>query len=63
MVLVGFLFFYFFLWVLHLLYAAKHYVLLVFALLLLQFIGLKAGMLVRMAVLSPSKNAASSTSG
>ena len=54
MLLVLFLFSYLVLWVVHLLYAAKHYALLVLALLLLQF---RAGSLLRMAVLSPSKNA------
>ena len=61
LVLVAFLFLYFALWVLHLLYAAGHYVLLVLALLVLLFIPIKAGRLLRMAVLSPSKDAGSST--
>jgi len=59
MVIVGFLFSYLGLWLPHLLYAAKRYVLLVLALLLLQFVGIKAGRLLRMAVISPSKGAAS----
>jgi hypothetical protein len=63
MVLAVFLFSYFGLWLLHLLYTAKRYVLLVLALLLLQFIGIKAGRLLRMAVISPSKGAASASTG
>ena len=56
MLLVGFAFVYLILWVLHLLYAAKHYGLLVIALLLLQVVGVRAERLFRMAVLSPPKS-------
>src|SRR5580704_12296517 len=55
-VLVGFAVVYLILWVLHLLYAAKHYALLVIALLLLQVVGVRAARLVRIAVLSPPKS-------
>ena len=54
MVFVAFVFLYLGLWVLHLLYAAKHYVFLVIALLLpLPVVGVRAARLIRMAVLSP----------
>ena len=54
MVFVAFVFLYLGLWVLHLLYAAKHYVFLVIALLLLlPVVGVRAARLIGMAVLSP----------
>jgi len=54
MVFVAFVFLYLSLWVLHLLYAAKHFVFLVVALLLLlPVVGARAARLIRMAVLSP----------
>jgi hypothetical protein len=53
MIFVAFVFLYVGLWVLHLLYAAKHYVFLVIALMLLVVVGARAGRLIRMAVLSP----------
>ena len=57
MIFVAFAFLYFGLWVLHLLYAAKHYVFLVIALvLLLLVVGVRASRLLRMAVLSPSSS-------
>ncbi|MGC2477538.1 MAG: hypothetical protein WA485_24585 [Candidatus Sulfotelmatobacter sp.] len=56
MLLVGFAFVYLALWILHLLYAAKHYALLAIALLLLQVVGVRAARLVRIAVLSPPKS-------
>lgn len=57
MVLVAFLLMYLLLWVLHLTYSGKHYVLLVpFALVALA-VGTKAGRLLRIAVLSPSRSA------
>lgn len=56
MVLVVFLFSCIGLWLLHLLYATRHYIWLVLALLLLQFIAINAGRLLRMAVTSPSKD-------
>ena len=54
MLAVAVVFVYLGLWVLYLLYAAKHYVFLVIALLLLQIVGIKAGRLIRMAVVSSS---------
>ncbi len=56
MTLVAFAFIYLVLWILHLLYVARSYVLLVLVLILSQVIGVKAAMLIRMAVLSPPKN-------
>jgi hypothetical protein len=56
MVLVAFLLFYLLLWVLHLTYSAKHYALLVPVVLIALVVGTKAGRLLRIAVLSPSKN-------
>lgn len=54
MIFFAFVFIYLGLWVLHLLYAAKHYVLLVIALgLLLWLVGVRASRLLRMAILSP----------
>ena len=55
MVMVAFAFCYLGLWLLHLLYATKNYVFLVFALVLFQVVGVGAGRLIWMAVLSPPK--------
>jgi Flp pilus assembly protein TadB len=54
MIVAAFVFLYLGLWVLHLLYAAKHYVFLAIALiLLLVVVGARAGRLIRMAILAP----------
>ena len=59
MVLVAFICIYLGLWVLHLLYVGKHYVLAVIALvLLLLTVGVRAARLIRMAVLSPTASRA-----
>jgi hypothetical protein len=59
MVLVAFAFIYLVLWILHLLYVARSYVLLVLVLILSQVIGVKVARLIRMAVLSPPKSSIS----
>lgn len=57
MIFVAFVSIYFGLWVLHLLYAAKHYVFLVIALIvLLLVVGVRASRLLKVAVLSPSSS-------
>ena len=56
MVFVAFSYIYLVLWVLHLLYFAGHYVILVQVLILGLIVGGYAARLIRMAVLSPQRN-------
>jgi hypothetical protein len=56
MVLVAFAYFYLVLWVLQLLYFARHYVILALVLILGLIGGSYAARLIRMAVLSPPRN-------
>ena len=56
MVLVAFAYIYLVLWVLHMLYFARHYVILVMVLLLGLIVGGYTARLIRMAVLSPQPN-------
>ena len=56
MVLVAFAYIYLVLWVLHLLYFGRHYVILVLVLALGLIVGGYAARLIRMAVLSPQRN-------
>jgi hypothetical protein len=56
MVLVAFAYIYLSLWVLHLLYFSRHYVILVLALMLGLTVGVYAARLIRIAVLSPQRN-------
>jgi hypothetical protein len=59
MALVAFAFIYLVVWILHLLYLARSYVLLVLVLILGQVIGVQEARLIRMAVLSPPKSSIS----
>lgn len=56
MVLVAFAFCYLGLWVLHLLYTSKHYVFLAIVLVLTFLVGVRAGRLIRIAILSPPRS-------
>jgi hypothetical protein len=56
MVLVAFAYIYLVLWMLHLLYFTRRYVILVLVLLLGLLVGGYAGRLIRMAVLSPQRS-------